>query len=361
MPDPTSTPKAIRPPSLHEEVASRLRTLIFDRRLDPGSWIDELALAREWSISRTPLREALKVLAVEGLVTAHPGRGCHVAEMSEDDAAQLFPVMALLEGRCALEAVQRASDTDLRGLQVLHDELERHAAAARHRRLLPRQPCLPLARAGAGRQSLARSRDQELRKFMRLLRGRQLNWPGRMAASIDEHRALMQAIAPRRQAASTSMHDHLMAQLAALQALRAQEQLDARHAPTPAAFTPGSTAIDRTAARCPRPTEDRRCSVCPACNVHPVARSARFAAELRRACAHGSSNASCAAAIGCCPSAAKPTASPSPRSARRSVPTGAGALARVFPAYSTSDFAPDPQRVLAARRALRGRAERRRT
>ena len=71
--------KAIRPPSLHEEVASRLRTLIFDRRLGPGSWIDELALAREWGISRTPLREALKVLAVEGLVTLIPGQGCQVA------------------------------------------------------------------------------------------------------------------------------------------------------------------------------------------------------------------------------------------------------------------------------------------
>jgi DNA-binding GntR family transcriptional regulator len=217
--------KAIRSPSLHEEVASRLRTLIFDRRLAPGSWIDELGFASEWGISRTPLREALKVLAVEGLVVPHPGRGCQVAEMSEDDAEQLFPVMALLEARCALEAVQRASGADLRSLQALHDELERCAAARDvdgyyrgnhqfHSRV----------QELAGNPWLGRATG-ELRKFMRLLRGRQLHWPGRLDQSIAEHRALMQAFLRRdAQAASTIMHDHLMAQLEALQALREHEQ-----------------------------------------------------------------------------------------------------------------------------------------
>jgi DNA-binding GntR family transcriptional regulator len=229
VPRSTTLSNAIRPPSLHEEVASRLRSLIFERRLSPGSWIDELALAREWGVSRTPLREALKVLAVEGLVSAHPGRGCQVAEVSEEDAAQLFPVMALLESRCALEAVQRASDDDVRGLQMLHDELERCAALGDiesyyranhvfHSRVQELADNPWLGRA-----------TRELRKFMRLLRGRQLHWPGRMAASIAEHRAFMQAFARRdAHAASTIMRDHLMAQLAALQALRAQEQLDAK-------------------------------------------------------------------------------------------------------------------------------------
>jgi DNA-binding GntR family transcriptional regulator len=234
--------KTIRPPSLHEEVASRLRTLIFERRLSPGSWIDELALARQWGISRTPLREALKVLAVEGLVTAHPGRGCQVAEMSEDDAAQLFPVMAILEGRCALEAVQHASDADLRGLQVLHDELERCAAIGDVEGYY-RANHVFHARVQelAGNPWLGRA-TTELRKFMRLLRGRQLNWPGRMAESIAEHRALMQAIARRdAHTASTIMHDHLMAQLAALQALRAKEQLDATPRPADVAQRRDST------------------------------------------------------------------------------------------------------------------------
>src|SRR3989454_4698668 len=106
-------PTPLRPASLHEEVATRLRSMVFERQLAPGQWIDELALARDWQISRTPLREALKVLAAEGLVTLVPRQGCKVTELSEDDAEQLFPVMALLEGRCAFEAVRRATPADV--------------------------------------------------------------------------------------------------------------------------------------------------------------------------------------------------------------------------------------------------------
>ncbi|MBA3625569.1 MAG: GntR family transcriptional regulator [Methylibium sp.] len=223
--DLTALTDAIRPVSLHEEVASRLRAMIFERQLAPGQWVDEQALARDWAISRTPVREALKVLVSEGLVTLEPRRGCRVTEVSEDDAERLFPVMALLEGRCAFEAAQRASDAELTELSRLHDELERHAAAGDgdgyyranhvfHSRV----------QAVAANPWLSRSTEQ-LRVFMRLLRGRQLRRPGRMAASIVEHRELIDALtardAPR---AARVMHDHLMAQLAALQALRARER-----------------------------------------------------------------------------------------------------------------------------------------
>src|SRR5512145_1053619 len=122
-------PIPLRPSSLHEEVATRLRNMVFERQLAPGQWIDELALARDWQISRTPLREALKVLAAEGLVVPVPRQGCRVAEMSEDDADELLPVMALLEGRCAYEAVRKASEADVRRLQRLHEQLEKYAAA----------------------------------------------------------------------------------------------------------------------------------------------------------------------------------------------------------------------------------------
>jgi DNA-binding GntR family transcriptional regulator len=63
------TASALSPRALYQDVAERLRQQIFERALEPGSWIDEQRLATAWGISRTPLREALKVLAVEGLVT----------------------------------------------------------------------------------------------------------------------------------------------------------------------------------------------------------------------------------------------------------------------------------------------------
>ncbi|MFG5408690.1 GntR family transcriptional regulator, partial [Piscinibacter sakaiensis] len=186
-------PTPLRPASLHEEVAARLRHMVFERLLAPGEWVDELKLAAEWEISRTPLREALKVLAAEGLVTLVPRQGCKVTELSEDDADRLFPVMALLEGRCAYEAVQQASAADLKGLRRLHEQLEKHAAAGSidgyyrsnhefHTRV----------QALAANRWLDRSIN-DLRIYVRMLRGRQLNWPGRMARSIAEHRALMAA------------------------------------------------------------------------------------------------------------------------------------------------------------------------
>ena len=227
MPDPIP----LRGLSLHDGVAARLRSMIFERHIAPGEWIDEKALAAGWQISRTPLREALKVLAAEGLVELVPHRGCRVVELTDDDADALFPVMALLEGRCAFEAASKASDTDLAGLQHLHEELERQAAAGDidgyyranhvfHTRV----------------QQLAANRwleraSEDLRRFMRLMRGRQLKLPGRMAASINEHRVLIDAFVQRDPArAERAMHDHLMAQLTALNRLRQKEARDARPA-----------------------------------------------------------------------------------------------------------------------------------
>ena len=229
MVDPTPLHRA----SLHEEVAARLRTMVFERQLAAGARIDELALAREWHISRTPLREALKVLAAEGLVTLVPRQGCRVTELSEDDADELFPIMALLEGRCAFEAASKAKPSDLKQLRRLHDALEKHAAVRNVDGYYRANHAFhSKVQALAANRWLDRATN-DLRRFLRLLRGRQLNWPGRIEESIGEHRALLTAIEQgEAKRAEKLMHDHLMAQLAALKALRAHERAEtaARHA-----------------------------------------------------------------------------------------------------------------------------------
>ena len=116
-------------PALYEQVAERLRNRIFAHELAPGTWIDEQSLAEEYGISRTPMREALKVLAAEGLVTLRPRRGCYVTELSEQDLDEIFSLMALLEGRCAYEAAHKADAPDLERLKEIHDRLEDQAAA----------------------------------------------------------------------------------------------------------------------------------------------------------------------------------------------------------------------------------------
>src|SRR5512139_3912739 len=117
--------------SLHQEVATLLRERIFAGELLPGSFLDEPALAEQLEISRTPLREALKVLTAEGLVRHEPRRGCFVNEVTEQDLDEIFPVIALLEGRCAYEPARPASDADLAALEALHERLQKAARGKR--------------------------------------------------------------------------------------------------------------------------------------------------------------------------------------------------------------------------------------
>ena len=110
--------------ALYEQVAERLRQRILGHQLGAGSWIDEQALALEFGISRTPLREALKVLATEGLITMKLRRGAYVTEVSERDLSEVFHLLALLEGDAAKTAARVATDAQIADLETLHHQLE---------------------------------------------------------------------------------------------------------------------------------------------------------------------------------------------------------------------------------------------
>jgi DNA-binding GntR family transcriptional regulator len=203
--------------ALYQEVAARLRERIYSQDLGPGVSIDEQALAEEYGISRTPMREALKVLHSEGLVVLEPRRGCFVTELKQQDIDELFPLMAMLEGRCAFEAVKKAKAADIRRIEDLHNKLEKLAAAGDVERYFE-QNCLfhELVQKLAGNNWLERVTN-DLRKFLKLMRGRQLYLPGRLQESLSEHRMLLAAFQNHNCAAAEKiMHDHLMSQYSAL-------------------------------------------------------------------------------------------------------------------------------------------------
>lgn len=210
--------------SLHQEVADRLRGRIFDGEWPPGAFLDEVELAQELSISRTPLREALKVLTAEGLVRHEPRRGCFVAEVTEQDLDEIFPVIALLEGRCAYEAAQHASEADLQALEELHARLARHAKARRLNdyyavNFAIHEAIITLA----GNRWLAQV-ITDLRKIVKLARLQQLHAPGRLEQSLSEHLAVFAALKARdAEGAEAAMRTHLTRQRVALRELaRAQ-------------------------------------------------------------------------------------------------------------------------------------------
>jgi DNA-binding GntR family transcriptional regulator len=201
----------LSPRALYVEVAELLRQRIFQRELEPGSWIDELKIADEYGISRTPLREALKVLAAEGLVTMKVRRGAYVTEVSAQDLSDVYHLLSLLESDAAGVVASRATDAELEELVALHAELEVAALPGTantdaffainerfHMRLLE--------------IANNRWRDQmvaDLRKVMKLNRHNSLLKTGRIEESLQEHRAIMVALTARDAAGTVErMHAH---------------------------------------------------------------------------------------------------------------------------------------------------------
>jgi DNA-binding GntR family transcriptional regulator len=109
--------------ALHEQVASRLRQMLVENRIPPGAKLNERALSEELNVSRTPLREAIKMLAAEGLVELLPNRGAIAVELTEDDVRHTFEVMAGLEGQSGELAAQRISDAELSEIRAMHFEM----------------------------------------------------------------------------------------------------------------------------------------------------------------------------------------------------------------------------------------------
>ncbi|GAB1392141.1 GntR family transcriptional regulator [Rhodocyclaceae bacterium] len=210
-------------PALYEQVAERLRTRIYAHELPPGAWIDEQSIADEFGISRTPMREALKVLASEGLVILKPRRGCYVAEMSERDIDEIFPVLALLEGRVAEEATRRLTSADFSRLEVIHADLERYGAANDADKFFEANQAFHNAlQQLAGNRWLSQLID-DTRKFLKLTRRDSLRLDGRIEQSLAEHRAIMAALKDRNAgAAARQMHDHILSGRAALAKLHTQ-------------------------------------------------------------------------------------------------------------------------------------------
>ena len=203
--DPLSATAAAAPPaavlpiprgSLHEEVTARVRDMIVDGTLAAGSAIAELDLARQLGVSRTPLREALKVLASEGLVELLPGRGAVVKVFTAKDAQDMLALIALLEEHAGRQAC-RASDAEIAAIVALHEQMRVHY----ERRERPEYFRLnqeihnAIVRA-AGNPTLAMLHGI-LRARMRRIRYIGNQAPEHWSAAMAEHEAFINALRAR--------------------------------------------------------------------------------------------------------------------------------------------------------------------
>ncbi|MCX7150280.1 MAG: GntR family transcriptional regulator [Rhodocyclales bacterium] len=212
--------------SLSQQAIDLLREQIYNHVLAPGQRLDEVVLAERLGISRTPLREALKVLSSEGLVDLQPHKGCFVTELTLHDLEEIFPIMATLEGRVAHEVASRRTPAQLKALDVLHEKLEKHAAAGDVNRYYETNYVFHHQLQECAGNRWLQVVIGDLRKLMKLSRHHSLRPEGRLAASLAEHRALMQTL--HRQDADEAervMRGHLLAQLDALRAMTPAEEV----------------------------------------------------------------------------------------------------------------------------------------
>jgi DNA-binding GntR family transcriptional regulator len=116
-------------PTLHERIVDTLRDMIVEADLEPGSRLPEQELCEQLGISRTPLREAIKVLAFEGLVTLMANRGAVVTTPDMPEVVDSLEMIGMLEGVAAMLCAQRASDEELRALEKVHEDLAAYSRA----------------------------------------------------------------------------------------------------------------------------------------------------------------------------------------------------------------------------------------
>ncbi len=195
--------------TLHEEVTNRLRDMIVESQLKPGERIQEMELAQQLRVSRTPIREALKVLTSEGLVELLPLRGAIVKSFSAKDARDMLDVIALLEEYAGRRACD-ARDEQIQDILDMHERMrEHHVRGERPAYFALNQQIHEDLIALADNETLSITHAL-LSKRMRSLRYSGNSEPGNWATAMAEHDTMMQALAARdRDGLARAMGDHI--------------------------------------------------------------------------------------------------------------------------------------------------------
>lgn len=205
------------------QVAEEIRILIRKNELVSGERLSEQKLCDQLGVSRTPLREALRMLSSEGLVKISPNKGASVAQVSIENVFHMFETMSILEGSCARLAAERISDADLAEMERLHGQLEKlYSSNDPDGYMKFNQNFHKFVQEKAGNPILNKI-VTGLRDMIRLHRYRQIYSPGRFDASMEEHRGLMEAFRARDgERAERLMKTHLLKQCQALVAYYAE-------------------------------------------------------------------------------------------------------------------------------------------
>jgi DNA-binding GntR family transcriptional regulator len=186
-----------RPKPLHETVVERLRDMIVEGELASGERLHDANLARILQVSRTPIREATKLLATEGLVDLLPGRGARVSELSSENILELFETIAGIERHACELAAERMSERDLDRLRRAHKRMARHHAAGERQPYFKLNHEIHLAIVEASKNATLQAIHASLMSRARRARYAALASHARWMEAMGEHNQIMAALAER--------------------------------------------------------------------------------------------------------------------------------------------------------------------
>lgn len=187
----------LRKPPLHEKVESQIREMIVRGLVEPGERLVEAKLCSQLKISRTPLREALKVLASEELVEIFPHRGARVALMNIEQSRQLFEAIAAIESAAAELATARMTDDELNCLVEMNEEMKQYARENDIKSYFDLNTLIHKSIISYSRNSVLLNTYEVLVSRVSRGRYRALGSPGRLAEAIREHDAVIEAFRRR--------------------------------------------------------------------------------------------------------------------------------------------------------------------
>jgi DNA-binding GntR family transcriptional regulator len=214
----------IRAKTLHQEVALRIQKMINKGILVKGQKIDEKVLCESMGVSRTPVREALRLLKSDGLIDLIPHKGAYVSQPCIEEINDMFEVMSVLEGTCARLATTKMKERDLTRIESLHKDLEEQYRKRDHEGYLKKNNVFHLFIQELAGNRVLNDVINGLRQKILLYRQRQLYQPERFDQSIQEHRDLLDAIRKKDPASAESlMKRHLLMQCKALVGLYASK------------------------------------------------------------------------------------------------------------------------------------------
>ncbi|GLT11338.1 transcriptional regulator [Sulfitobacter porphyrae] len=192
-----ATQPVFRRKSLHEELIDAIREQIVDGRLTPGTKVPEKDLCAQYGVSRTPLREALKVLATDGLLTLEANRGAWVSKITQEDLDEVFPVMGALEALSGELACKHITDAEIRKVRTLHNEMVKYYQKRDLANYFAVNQRIHEAILAAARNDTLSSQYRSLATRVRRARYVANMTEERWAQATDEHEQIMQCLEAR--------------------------------------------------------------------------------------------------------------------------------------------------------------------